>query len=430
MKIKTKEMSYKDVLSLPRKQHKLPSKPNRFLASIIRLASASDLKDVNFSWDEIDMIGLEDVPCLILMNHSSFVDLEITAKIFKNRPYNIICTSDGFIGKEWLMRQIGCIPTQKFVRDVSLISDMEYALHTLKTSVLMYPEASYSFDGCPTPLPRKLGVLIKKLNVPLIGVKTFGAFARDPLYNCLQKRKVNVSAEVRCLGRPDDFKSMSVKEIDELLDSFFTFDNFKWQQDNNVIIDEPFRADGLNRMLYKCPNCLNEGTMLGQGTKLICQKCNAEYELDKYGNLVFHNDIKGYNHIPDWYNWERQEVKKEIINGTYRLNIPVNIGVMIDYNSIYMVGQGRLEHNINGFHLTSTDGEIDYTQSPLSCYSLYSDFFWYEIGDMICIGNNDILYYCFPIQSGDIVAKTRMAAEEIYKISSENKKSKLKSNND
>ena len=35
---------------------------------------------------------------------------------------------------------------------------------------------------------------------------------------------------------------------------------------------------------------------------------------------------------------------------------------------------------------------------------------------MICIGDNETLYYCFP-QGGDVVAKTRLAAEELYKLS-------------
>ena len=35
---------------------------------------------------------------------------------------------------------------------------------------------------------------------------------------------------------------------------------------------------------------------------------------------------------------------------------------------------------------------------------------------MICIGNQDALYYCFPQGGGDVVAKTRLAAEELYKL--------------
>ena len=34
---------------------------------------------------------------------------------------------------------------------------------------------------------------------------------------------------------------------------------------------------------------------------------------------------------------------------------------------------------------------------------------------MICIGSSDALYYCFP-KGGDVVAKTRLATEELYKM--------------
>ena len=90
--------------------------------------------------------------------------------------------------------------------------------------------------------------------------------------------------------------------------------------------------------------------------------------------------------------------------------------MMVDYKAIYMVGSGKLIHDENGFHLTGCNGKLDYTQGPLACYSLYSDYYWYELGDMICIGNQDALYYCFPKGSGDVVAKTRLAAEELYKL--------------
>ena len=60
--------------------------------------------------------------------------------------------------------------------------------------------------------------------------------------------------------------------------------------------------------------------------------------------------------------------------------------------------------------------QLDYRQKPLSSYSLYSDYYWYEIGDVICIGDHVNQYYCFPKNAGDVVAKTRLAAEELYKI--------------
>ena len=91
--------------------------------------------------------------------------------------------------------------------------------------------------------------------------------------------------------------------------------------------------------------------------------------------------------------------------------------MLIDSKSIYFVGDGRLIHNTDGFHLIGCSGKLDYKQSAAASYSLYSDYYWYEIGDMICIGDTNALYYCFPKECGDIAAKTRLAAEELYKIS-------------
>jgi hypothetical protein len=340
--------------------------------------------------------------------------MKIANAIFYPKRYGIITTSDAFVGMEWLVRWVGCIPTQKFVNDVTLIRDMEYLLKEKKTSILMYPEASYSFDGKATALPRKMGVLLKKLGVPVVTVITQGAFARDPLYNGLQLRKVKVRADVTCVFTREELKTLSVAELDARLEEQFTFDNFRWQQQTGMVVDEPFRADGLNRLLYKCPHCDTEGQMEGKGIKLTCHHCGAEYELTETGFLKADHAV--FTHVPDWFQWQRQEVRKELENGTYNLDIPVDIAMMVNYNALYMVGEGRLTHTTEGFHLAGCDGKLDYSQGPLASHCLNADYFWYEIGDMIGIGNQDVLYFCFPKDCGDVVAKTRLATEELYKM--------------
>ena len=416
MKINTRNLSYEQVMALPRPAHKKPRKPSKFLATVVRIVSGFTMKQIKFSYttERMELVG--DKPCLILMNHSSFTDMKLAYGIFYPKPFGIVTTTDGFIGILGpLMRLLGCIPTQKFVSDVSLIKDMEYMLKEKNTSVLMYPEASYSFDGTATALPRKMGVLLKKLGVPVVTVITQGAFARDPLYNMLQIRKVQVSAHVKCLFTPEEIKEKTVAELDKMLDEDFSFDNFAWQQENQVEIAEPFRADGLNRILYKCPHCGTEGEMEGKGIHLTCHHCGKQYELTTLGKLQALEGETEFDHVPDWYRWQREQVKQELLDGTYRLDRDVDIGMVVDYKAVYMVGQGHLTHTAEGFKLTGCDGKLNYEQGPLACYSLYADYYWYELGDVICIGNRDTTYCCFP-KGGDVVAKTRLAVEELYKL--------------
>ena len=240
MKTTVKKMDFDKVMALPRYAHKPPRKPALFWRVLIRLLTIVGMMGTKFQYTEerMDLIG-KDEPCLILMNHSCFLDMQIAHRVLFPRHFCIITTSDAFVGlgglMNWVMRQIGCFPTQKFVTDLGLIQDMNHCFRNLKTSVLMYPEASYSFDGTCTPLPRKMGVLLKKFDVPVVMIETFGAFSRNPLYNELQVRKgVPVSAKVRCLYTREEIREKSVKELSDGLDEAFGFDHFKWQKEQEI----------------------------------------------------------------------------------------------------------------------------------------------------------------------------------------------------
>ena len=421
MKNTFKNLDYDVVIQKARPKRKRPVKPNMFWRTLIRVLTLYSLAGTGFTYTQKRMqtIGKKE-PCLIFMNHSCFLDMPIAYRLLYPRALNIVCSSDAFIGMggfmSWLMYTIGCIPTQKFVTDVSLIRDMTDCLRNRKSSVLMYPEASYSFDGRATQLPRKMGVLLKKLDVPVLMIETKGAFSRNPLYNQLQVRKgVKVSAELRCLFTQEEVRQLSVKELSDGLDEAFSFDHWKWQRKNGIEIHENFRADGLSRILYKCPHCSTEGKMTGKGIHLSCGNCGKKYLLTPLGNLQALDGESAFTTVPAWNDWQRAKVRQDILDGSYKLDVDVDISIMVDHKAIYNVGKGHLVHDLKGFHLTGCDGRLDYRQSPQSCYGLYADYYWYEVGDMICVGNNDIMYYCFP-KGGDVVAKTRIATEEMYKL--------------
>ena len=416
MKIATKHMSYEEVLKLPRLRHRKPLKPQMWLATIVRIVCIPTLRKTKFSYTTERMELVKDRPCLILMNHSSFTDMKLAYGIFYPRKMGIVTSVDamtGILGK--LMRLLGCTPTHKYIPDLSLFKDMEYMLKKNKTSVLMYPEAGYSFDGCATTLPKKMGILMKRLGVPVITVITQGAFHRDPLYNMLQIRDVKVSAHVKCIATAEEVKDKSVEELDALLNESFSFDNFAWQRDNRISIDVPFRADGLHRILYKCPCCGAENRMEGKGIHLTCHACKKQWTMDEYGQLSANEGDTEYPHIPNWYQWQRECVRKELEDGVYRLDADVEIAVQVNLNGMCMIGDGHLTHDLDGFHLTGADGKLDYRQSPVFSHTLYSDCYWYEIGDVIGIGDNDFSYFCFP-KNEVSVTKARLATEELYKM--------------
>jgi len=426
MKIWTRNISYEKFAEIKPREHKKPRKQLWLFRPLLKLVTDIMLWPTGMKYNKTGMEKLKkDEPCLVLMNHSAFEDLEIVANLMHKRPYHIVCTLDSYVGILGpVLRLLGCIVTRKFVTELDLVKDMLYTVNTLKESVVMFPEAGYSFDGTHTTLPESLGKCVKLMKVPVVMVHTYGAFSRVPLYNGLQIRKVKLSADVEYVLSPENIREKSADELQKIIEEKFAYDHFKWQQDNQITISEDFRAEGLNRVLYKCPHCDTEGEMIGKDTHLYCQHCGQRYELTEYGFLKADKGETKFEHVPDWYQWERACVRKEIEEGTYELKVPVDICIMVNTKCIYRVGEGVLEHTCEGFHLSGCDGKLDYYQKPTASYSLYSDYFWYEVGDVICIGDMNVLYYCFPKSDGDIVAKTRLATEEMYKMAKANKKIK------
>ncbi len=413
MKIKVKKLSYDEVMALERPTHQKPIKPWFLFRTLVRLLSIPELVQARFSYTFPDKKKLPKGPYLILMNHSSFLDLKIASKILYPMPYNIVCTSDALMGKAWLMRRIGCIPTAKYVSDMTLLKDMKHALHKNNTSVLMYPEAGYSFDGCAVKMPENLGTLFKVLGVPVLMITSRGAYHHDPLYNGLRQRQVKVSADVKLLVSSEEIEAKSAEELDRVVKDAFSFDNFRWQFENRIKIDEPFRAEGLERVLYKCCDCSTEGQMASEGAILFCRACGQRFTLDEYGRLHAERNVTRFEHIPDWYRWERDCVGKEIEAQNYRIESDVRICMMVDYKAVYEVGSGHIVHDMEGFHLTGCEGKLRYEHKPLSSHGVCADFFWYEMGDVIGIGTKRETYYCL-LDDISKVTKARFAAEALY----------------
>lgn len=416
MKIKVKKLSYDEVISNEPKPYIKHKKPNILFRTLLKLVSLPDLWATKFKCSNELKKHIGKESCLILMNHSSFIDLEMIVSLVYPKPMNIITITDGFIGKNWLMKQLGCVPTRKFTTDTQLVRKMLNIVKNTNSSILLYPEAGYSIDGTSTTLPESLGKFVKMLKIPVITVISEGAYQRQPLYNELIKRKVKVNVNIKKILTKEEIDNKTEVEIQKMIEEEFSFDNWRWQQENNIIIDHPERAKGLNRLLYKCPHCLAEGNMKGENHTLTCPNCGKVYELTENGFMKAIEGETEINHVPDWYRWERECVRKEILEGKYNVKEEVEIYMMIDTYNVYSLGDGHLTHDEDGFKLTAFDGKLECIVPSKLTYSVNADFYWYQIADVITVNDAKNSYFCFPKSKKDIVAKMRLAAEEIYKI--------------
>ena len=101
MKVSVKNMDYEKVMALPRPQHKAPRKPNIFWRTLIRVLCIFGLMGTGFHYETDERFQkLGKQPCLILMNHTSFQDMEITYRVLYPRDLCIVASNDGFIDRK------------------------------------------------------------------------------------------------------------------------------------------------------------------------------------------------------------------------------------------------------------------------------------------------------------------------------------------
>ena len=95
---------------------------------------------------------------------------------------------DGFIGREGLLRKVGCLCKRKFTNDIVLIRHLQRVISNGDIAVI-YPEARYSLCGTTAVLPESLGKMCKLFKVPVVTLITKGHHINSPFWN-LHDRKV------------------------------------------------------------------------------------------------------------------------------------------------------------------------------------------------------------------------------------------------
>ncbi len=389
------------------------------------IISFPDLKRRNAIIRKHDMEEIEGKPYLLLITHSSMVDFNLMLKATHPYPVNNVMSLEGFnTYTAPLMRSLGVIGKRKFTTDINLIRNIRYTLEELKNIFVLFPETRYSLDGCTSFLPESLGGLVKMMKVPCVVLNIQGNFITNPQWN--KKNKFcHVEADMFPVVKAEEIKSLSAEEIFKRIEKSFQYDDYRWQLENKIVIDHPGRADGLHCLLYKCPACGAEHRTDSAGDTLWCNACGKRWKQNVYGQLEAEEGETEFSHIPDWSNWERECVRKEIEEGSYYFEDEVRVETLPGWLKFYKQGKGKLIQTPEGTRIECTAyGEPTVIEKkPLDLYSMHVEYDYLGRGDCVDISTGDDSYWCY-LTKRDAVTKLSFATEEIFKIADAKRKEK------
>ena len=246
---------------------KYPIRQPLIIVGLIWLLSKIVLMFKTYKVEKINMEGVKP-PYILLSNHMYFIDFELAAMAtFPHRVNNVV-NIDGYYRRPWLMELIGAICTRKFVMDLHLVKSIRKVLQ--RGDILcMYPDARYSPCGITSYIPNAVGMLVKRNKVPVVVIIHRGHHLDSPFWNFRKKRKVPLHTTMTQILTKEQVESMSVAEINAAIREAMSYDDYKYQKENGIKITEPYRAEGLHKVLYQCPHCLAESKMASKGTEIF-----------------------------------------------------------------------------------------------------------------------------------------------------------------
>ena len=372
----------------------------------------------------ITRTGVEGLkpPYVLLCNHNAFQDFKVATKAIWPARANYVVAIDGFIGREWLLRQVGCICKRKFTNDATLVKNLRRTIQHGDIAVI-YAEARYSLCGTTAVLPESLGKLCRFLKVPVVTLMCHGHHINSPFWNLHDRGVAPTEAEMRLLFIPEDLRELPLDEINRRIVAAFQYDDYAWQKERGIRVTYQGRAEGLHKVLYKCPACHAEFRMSSAGRELACEACGKRWEYTELGELQAKAGETEFSHIPDWSEWERACVREEVRSGTYSTGeLKVVVDTLPNAKRFIRLGEGTLVHDMTGFHVKGTDADGDPFAMEKPVESLYSCHIEYDYlgkhGDCVDLNTLTDTWYIYPDASptspGFSVTKMALATEELY----------------
>ena len=400
------------------KTAKYPMRQPRWLTWVIWMLSRICLIGKKYTLETVDMEGLEP-PYIIFSNHMAFIDFELAAMVTYPKRVNNVVNIDGYHMMPWLLTWIGSICTRKFTNDIHLVKSIRRVIRN-GDILCMYPEARYTPIGTTSFLPDSLGRLVKMNKVPLVVVTHHGNYLYSPFWAYKNKHKVPMRTVFRQVLTAEQVQEMSADEINAVIREAMQYDEYRYQLEEGILITDKNRAEGLQKVLYQCPHCRAEFQMGTKDTEIFCKACGKRWHMQENGQLKAVEGETEFPHIPDWFQWEREQVRQEILRGEYRYEEELEVYSFPRCYRFIPLGKATVRHDFeNGFtidgHYRGKDYHIHRPAKSMNSLHVEYDFHRFRKENCFDISTQTDSFYCYP-SNPDIVTKLAFATEEIYKL--------------
>ena len=355
-------------------------------------------------------------PFVIIANHEAALDfvnlIGVTRQpltfVISNSFYNTLpCKS--------IVSRLGMIPKQQFQTTLKDIHRMRAAIDDGKILVI-YPAGLMSDDGRQTPTPVATYGFLKWLKTDVYVAKTKGTYFSMPKWRCDGMRSGRTYMDIYKLFDKDELIEKSVEEIQQTTDEALNFDAYEDQEELLVKYKRGNNIEGIENVLYVCPNCKKEFTVRVRDKSVIyCEACGYEQRCDEYGFLHKTSECgEEIRHPSKWNAMITDVMREQIESGKLsELGAEVEVYTIPEGKSKFAkAGDATLTLTKNCFTISGEiNGNNEEISVPINCFASLP----YKPGKYLEVQHGETIYRCLP-KDGRITAKYINMLECFYQI--------------
>lgn len=265
---------------------------------------------------------------LVLSNHVSSLDFAYFTPPFWGRKISYVVAENMMYSTPLFAKVIKgyhAITKKQFYADFTCIKNIKKYLDA-GISVVLCPEGKVSAEGKTGPIAFSVAKLVKWLGYPVASSVIKGGGLLRPKW-AYTSRRGKAECDMDIMLTAEEVASKSLPEIMRAIDSALAHNEHVWQRENGIKIRGKRYAEGLERLLYKCPSCGAEFTMRTKGDTIYCAHCGAAAKYAKTGEILpYGRDAGAYPaRIDLWFDEEKRTVENNVAEEGFSLTSPVHL---------------------------------------------------------------------------------------------------------
>ena len=374
---------------------------------------------VDFSYD-YDRASIAHQPTVLLSSHASRLEFIYTVYGFGRNDINVVCGYQNILKKGLfhLFIQFGVISKYLYQPDFMCVKNM---LRVLKRggAIGLFPEGIQSTSGSTHPINPATAHFIKSCKANVVVCTTKGAYLATNRYSA-DRKKGYIGVHYTHLFTPEMLAELTEEEVYARMLEAIRYNDFAFNKvARHKYVGKLPNGAGLDKILYKCPDCRQENFLCVEGDVIKCTHCGFAAEVNEYYDLVLQSGNSIPADIDAWFKWQRSCVANEILEEGFSLAMSGKLcALKLDKlrkppkdRELLSVGRATLTRDGLTF-VGELDGRaVNFNFEAKSLYSLTFS----TKGFLEFYHNNDY-FMILPDEGTRGLIKWTLAAEEIHNL--------------